>query len=141
LVGELQYPSSIEVGVPTIAVSRGPNCFVDIPALYVDDYRYISSLVRYEIFNSGILLDYRVDDPGPHQVPDNSRVLLMKVDERLQYEPYESVQGWLVLYQRDVEARSYERIGVLKMVLQQTITLAMDQWYHETAKDMMVTVV
>jgi hypothetical protein len=141
LVGELQYSSSIADGVSTITVSCGPNSSIDIPAICVDASRNISNSFRYDILKSGVFLDYRVDDPGPHQVPDKSKVLLMKVDEISQYKPYEYVQGWLVLYQRDVEAMSYERIGVLKMVLQQTITLAMEHWYYETAKDMMVTIV
>lgn len=67
-------------------------------------------------------------------------VFLMKVDEIPQYEPCESVQGWLVLFQRDVEENTYERVGILKMVVNHPSTLKLNGLYDRTAKCMTVTI-
>jgi hypothetical protein len=60
--------------------------------------------------------DYRLQDPGPHQNPDGTPVLLLKLDQMVQptaRQPQLLDRTWMILKQVEGQLNAYERVGLL----------------------------
>jgi hypothetical protein len=115
--------------------------FKTYPTIGFQQRKYPKSSYYYK-HRIRFVLDYDTDIPGPYHIPSGTEVLLMKVDETCDEEDRRSrSRGWLVLREVNPKKKVYERIGVIKISLDDLDTVVLEKRYEDSAKEMEVMIV